>query len=71
MTVGIEKLLKMAEQISANLAYTDDHTVTAASVADHLNKFWDPRMRAALRDYAADHNAALSKTLQLAVNQLN
>ena len=50
MTVGIEKLLKMAEQISANLAYTDDHTVTAASVADHLNKFWDPRMRAALRD---------------------
>ena len=71
MTVNIDKLRKMAEQITANMAYTDDQTVVASKVADHLNRFWDPRMKAALRNYASAHSSGLSPALRKAVMQLD
>ena len=71
MTVNIEKLLKMAEQITANMAFTDDQEVVAAKVADHLNRFWDPRMRTVMVEYAESHAEQLSPPLQAAVLQLN
>ena len=70
MTVKIEKLLKMAEQITANMAFTDDQAVVSAKVADHLNRFWDPRMKAALKEYTEENAAQLSPALQGAVAQL-
>ena len=71
MTVKIEKLLKMAEQITANMAFTDDQEVVAAKVADHLNRFWDPRMKAAIKGYARENADQLSPPLQAALSQLN
>ena len=71
MTVKIEKLLKMAEQITANMAFTDDQAVVAAKVADHLNRFWDPRMKEAIRTYAEENAEQLSPPLQAAVLQLS
>ena len=71
MTVNNEKLLKMAEQITANMAFTDNRDVVAAKVADHLNRFWDPRMKAAFKDYAQAHTQELSPTLQAAAAQIN
>jgi hypothetical protein len=68
MTVNNEKLLKMAEQITANMAFTDDQAVVAAKVADHLNRFWDPRMKSAFKDYAQAHSEQLSPTQQAAVS---
>ncbi len=53
MTVDVEKLTKMARQIIANMNYTDDPAIVAAKAADHMNRFWDPRMKAALRDHGA------------------
>jgi formate dehydrogenase subunit delta len=70
MTVNIEKLQKMAEQIAANMAYTDDRSVVAAKVADHLNRFWDPRMKLALMEYAETADSTLSPTLLEAVSLL-
>ena len=70
MTVNIEKLLKMAEQITANLAYTDDQALVASRVADHLNRFWDPRMKASLQEYAAEHPEDLTPALRAAIPQL-
>jgi formate dehydrogenase subunit delta len=71
MTVEAEKLLKMAEQIAANLNYTDDQLAVdvkvAAKVGDHLTRFWDPRMKEALRLYADNNPAALSPLLQSAL----
>ena len=67
MTVEAEKLLKMAEQIAANLNYTDDQAVVATKVGDHLTRFWDPRMKEALRLYADNNPAALSPLLQSAL----
>jgi formate dehydrogenase subunit delta len=71
MTVNIEKLVKMAEQITANMAYTDDQEVVAARVADHLNRFWDPRMKIAMKDYGSDHGEELSPPLREAIRHLN
>ena len=53
MTVDVEKLTKMARQIIANMNYVDDPAIVAAKAADHMNRFWDPRMKAALRDHGA------------------
>ena len=38
-----ERLVYMANQIARELARTGD---PAAATADHIAKFWDPRMRA-------------------------
>mgnify|MGYP003673316165 CR=1 FL=1 len=70
MTVSDEKLIRMAEQISANLNYSDGNEVVAARVAEHINRFWDPRMRSALRDYAMNQDGGLSPTVRLAAAQL-
>jgi formate dehydrogenase subunit delta len=46
-------LITKANQVAAFFEpYTEEEAV--AGVADHLMKFWEPRMRAALRDLAAD-----------------
>ena len=47
MTVDREKLVRMGEQVAANLDYDDDAEGLVARVADHLSRFWDPRMKAA------------------------
>lgn len=71
MTVDVAKLVRMAEQITANLAYSDDAELVSALVAGHLNRFWDPRMRSALAEFAVAEPAALSPALALAVAQLD
>ncbi len=71
MTVDVAKLVRMAEQITANLAYSDDAQLISARVAGHLNRFWDPRMRRALAEFAAAEPEALSPALILAVSQLD
>ena len=71
MTVQIDKLLRMGEQISANMAYTDDGEVVAARIADHLRRFWDPRMLAAIKEHNALHPETLSPQLSSAVGALD
>ena len=42
-----EKLLRMAHQITTFFeSYPEEQGV--AAIAEHINKFWDPRMRTAL-----------------------
>ena len=40
-----DKLAYMANQIGKFFAH-QKHDVAVAAIADHLEKFWDPRMRA-------------------------
>ena len=44
MMSNLERLAYMANQIAANFA-TLGQDAAAAATADHLTKFWDPRMR--------------------------
>lgn len=70
MTVKVDKLVKMAEQITANMSYSGDQELIASKVADHLDRFWDPRMKDAISAYATDQNSDLSETLRLAITRL-
>lgn len=46
MSANLEPLIRMANQIAANLAHEPE---PAAATADHIRQFWDPRMKAAIR----------------------
>ena len=45
-----EKLIYMANQIGRFFAHQSEEKAVA-NTADHLKKFWDPRMREAILDY--------------------
>jgi formate dehydrogenase subunit delta len=51
-----EKLIRMANQIAANLAARPD---AVALCAGHISDYWDPRMRAALLDVVSRGDATL------------
>jgi len=53
-------LVSMANDIAANLSFQVDAT---DKIADHINRFWAPRMRKLLLEYAADGGHGLSETL--------
>ena len=44
----IENLVKMANDIGSFFAAEPDHQLAIHSIADHLKRFWEPRMRRAL-----------------------
>ena len=43
MTSTVDNLIRMANQIAANLQHEDD---VPSAVAEHIRLFWDPRMKA-------------------------
>lgn len=64
-----EKMIMMANQIAAffNTQPGDDG---AARVADHLNDFWEPRMRRQLADYVGAGGQGLDPLVIGAMNAL-
>jgi hypothetical protein len=71
MTVSTEKLSRMAEQITANMNYGEDTEILAGKVADHINRFWDERMKSAFKSYASEHKDCFSPGLQAAVSKID
>jgi formate dehydrogenase subunit delta len=59
-----ERLVYMANQIATNLA-TDDDPV--AAVADHIQLFWDPRMKRLIQE---NDKAGLSEVAAAAIGRL-
>lgn len=70
MTVKASKLIHMAQQIADNNSFTPDNTVVAAKVADHIQRFWDPRMKQQIIDFAKSDAADMSEVVALAVSQI-
>lgn len=66
-TTEIDHLLKMANDIADNLAFQAD---ADDRIADHINRFWAPRMRNLLIQHAADGSQDLSETLLSAISKL-
>jgi formate dehydrogenase subunit delta len=60
-------LLAMANDIAANLSFQGD---AADRIADHINRFWAPRMRKLLLEYAADGGQGLSEALKPALEKI-
>jgi formate dehydrogenase subunit delta len=64
------KLVKMANQIAANLAYGENEDRAAASVRDHLRRFWSPPMLEAIIEFQLRGGSGLSSIAALAVRKL-
>jgi formate dehydrogenase subunit delta len=60
-------LVSMANDIAANLSFQGD---AAGKIADHINRFWAPRMRQLLLEYAADDGQGLSEALLPALEKI-
>ena len=69
-----EHLVKMANQIG-DFFGSQRHSDGAAGVADHIKKFWDPRMRAGIMEHVAHGGAGLNplvlEALKLLANSQN
>ncbi|MCP4381027.1 MAG: formate dehydrogenase subunit delta [Hyphomicrobiales bacterium] len=63
------KLVYMANQIGRFFASADP-TNAVADIADHLRKFWDPRMRSAILEYVDDGGDGLDEPVREAVERL-
>ena len=64
-----DKLVTMANQIGKFFAH-EGADKAAASIADHLEKFWDPRMRAALLAHYRSGGEGLEPLARRAVSMM-
>ncbi|HEY5775042.1 MAG TPA: formate dehydrogenase subunit delta [Xanthomonadales bacterium] len=62
-----EHLVSMANDIAANLSFQAD---ADERIADHIKRFWAPRMRNLLLEYAASGGRGLSDALLPALEKL-
>jgi formate dehydrogenase subunit delta len=66
---SVDTLVKMANQIGQFFSAQKSGD-QAASAAEHLSKFWDPRMRAGIIDHVAKGGEGLNPTALEAVKRL-
>ncbi len=52
---NIEHLIRLANRIGLFFEAMPDRAAGIDSIADHIRRFWDPRMRRALLDYLGAH----------------
>jgi formate dehydrogenase subunit delta len=65
-----ENMVHMANQIALYFAsYPKEEAI--ASIADHLKKFWEPRMRRQIVEYVAEGGKGLHALVPDAVRRLN
>jgi formate dehydrogenase subunit delta len=57
------QLVKMANQVGAFFEAMPDPAQGIAGIAEHLQKFWEPRMRRELAAYVAAHGDGELKPL--------
>ena len=67
--MSLEKLVYMANQIS-KFFDSQGREQAVAGTADHIQKFWDPRMRAAIKAHPEAGGAGLDPVARRAVEQL-
>jgi hypothetical protein len=63
----VAHLVTMANDIAINLSF---HADADERIADHINRFWAPRMRSLLIEYVADGGQGLSDHMTPAMNKL-
>src|SRR5690554_6595310 len=52
---NIAHLVRMANQIGTFLSAMPDREQAVADIANHLQKFWEPRMRRAILSFVEEH----------------
>ncbi|MGZ8190108.1 MAG: formate dehydrogenase subunit delta [Methylococcaceae bacterium] len=66
----IERLIKMANDISDFFNAESDKELAAEGVKKHIQRSWDPRMRKAIVAYCQQDGSALSDLAKAAVMAL-
>jgi formate dehydrogenase subunit delta len=67
---SVDTLVKMANQIGQFFS-AQKHCDQVAAAADHLKRFWAPRMRASIVDYVAMGGKDLNPTALVAVKRIS
>ncbi|MGB5133508.1 MAG: formate dehydrogenase subunit delta [Steroidobacteraceae bacterium] len=68
--MNTERLVAMANDIAAFFAVEPDQDSAAEQVANHLKKFWEPRMRNEIRRFVEQGGAGLSPLAKRGVERL-
>ena len=68
--MNIEHLVRMANDIGNFFKSEPDHIAAVDGVAQHLKRFWDPRMRKEIVDYVDNGGAELKELVREAVLKL-
>ncbi|MEZ5462610.1 formate dehydrogenase subunit delta [Dokdonella sp.] len=68
--MDVQRLVAMANDISSYFASDPDREAGVAGVAEHLRKFWDPRMRSQLIAYHRAGGTGLSELASAGVARL-
>ena len=63
----IERLVAMANDISAFFAAEPDKEEAARSTASHITRFWDPRMRQQIAAHCQAGGSGLSEVARAAI----
>ena len=66
--MDIERLVEMVNDIAANQVADPENAV--AVIAQHLTRFWDPRMRAKIISHALEGGVGLADDARAAVLRL-
>ena len=69
--MNIERLVAMANDIAAFFAVEPDQNSAAEQVANHLKKFWEPRMRNEIRRFVEQGGVGLSPLAKRGVERLS
>jgi len=69
--MDVHRLIKMANEIGAFFEAEPDRAVALEGVANHIERFWEPRMRRELLRWVDEHNGEGLKELVLAAIQAN
>ena len=67
--MSLDKLVYMANQIG-KFFETQGREQAAAGTADHIRKFWDPRMRAEIVAYVEAGGRGLDPVVRTAIERL-
>ncbi len=68
--MSIEHLVKMANDIADFFRAEPNRADAVAGIANHLQRFWDPRMRRAIMSYAREGGEGLDALAREAVAML-
>jgi formate dehydrogenase subunit delta len=66
----VEKLVYMANQIGKFFA-SQGEAAAVTGTAEHVRKFWDPRMRAAILEHLKSGGAGLDPPVRQAIERLS
>jgi formate dehydrogenase subunit delta len=66
---GTDALVRMVNQIARNVSH-ETPDVAASQIADHLNSFWAPSMRAQLLAFVASGGAGVDDLALSALTQV-